>query len=66
MCKAAKITVAEVEEIVENGEIDPNDVQVPHIYVKRIIKGPKYEKRIEVSLNPFPAGTECDNPLPLA
>jgi acyl CoA:acetate/3-ketoacid CoA transferase len=49
MCKAAKVTIAEVEEIVPNGEIDPNDVQVPHIYVKRIIKGPKYEKRIEVS-----------------
>lgn len=47
MCKAAKVTIAEVEEIVDNGVIDPNDVQVPHIYVHRVIKGPKYEKRIE-------------------
>lgn len=47
MCKAARITIAEVEEIVENGEIDPNDVHVPHIYVHRVIKGEKYEKRIE-------------------
>ncbi|XP_052775461.1 succinyl-CoA:3-ketoacid coenzyme A transferase 1, mitochondrial-like isoform X1 [Mya arenaria] len=47
MCKAGHITIAEVEEIVENGELDPNDIHVPHIYVQRLIKGPKYEKRIE-------------------
>ncbi|KAL4236194.1 Succinyl-CoA:3-ketoacid coenzyme A transferase 1 [Mactra antiquata] len=47
MCKAGRITIAEVEEIVENGEIDPNDVQIPHIYVQRVVKGPLYQKRIE-------------------
>ncbi|XP_025110701.1 succinyl-CoA:3-ketoacid coenzyme A transferase 1, mitochondrial-like [Pomacea canaliculata] len=47
MCKAAAITIAEVEEIVEVGEIPPEDVHVPHIYVQRVIRGPKYEKRIE-------------------
>lgn len=49
MCKAAAITIAEVEEIVEVGEIPPEDVHVPHIYVQRVIRGPKYEKRIEAS-----------------
>ena len=48
MCRAAKCTIAEVEEIVETGELDPNFVHIPHVYVHRIIKGPKYEKRIEV------------------
>jgi len=48
MCKAAKITIAEVEEIVDDGVIPPEDVHIPHAFVKRIIKGPKYEKRIEV------------------
>ncbi|XP_059162893.1 succinyl-CoA:3-ketoacid coenzyme A transferase 1, mitochondrial-like [Physella acuta] len=47
MCKAASITVAEVEEIVEVGEIEPEHVHVPHIYVKRIYKPPRTEKRIE-------------------
>ncbi len=48
MCKAAKITIAEVEEIVETGEIDPEHVHVPSIYVQRVVKGEKYERRIEV------------------
>lgn len=43
---AGKITVAEVEEIVEPGELDPNFVHTPGIYVNRVIKG-KFEKRIE-------------------
>lgn len=47
MCKAGRVTIAEVEEIVEDGEIPQEDVHVPHIYVQRVIKGPKYEKRIE-------------------
>lgn len=45
MCKAARITIAEVEEIVD--EIDPDIVQVPSIFVHRVIKGEQYEKRIE-------------------
>ncbi|KAH9515315.1 Succinyl-CoA:3-ketoacid coenzyme A transferase 1, mitochondrial [Bulinus truncatus] len=47
MCKAARVTIAEVEEIVEAGEIPQEDVHIPHIYVQRVIKGPKYSKRIE-------------------
>lgn len=48
MATAGKITIAEVEEIVENGEIKPGDVHLPGIYVQRIVKGDKFEKRIEV------------------
>uniref|UniRef100_A0A7S4IEN4 Succinyl-CoA:3-ketoacid-coenzyme A transferase n=1 Tax=Vannella robusta TaxID=1487602 RepID=A0A7S4IEN4_9EUKA len=47
MATAGKITIAEVEEIVEAGEISPADVHVPGIYVQRIVKGDKFEKRIE-------------------
>jgi len=47
MAAAAKITIAEVEHLVEPGEIDPDHVITPGIYVKRIIQGEKYEKRIE-------------------
>lgn len=48
MCKAAKVTIAEVEEVVELGEIPPEDVHVPHVYVDRVLLGAKFEKRIEV------------------
>lgn len=44
---AGKITVAEVEELVEVGELDPDQVHTPGIFVQRIIQGPKFEKRIE-------------------
>ncbi|XP_075788620.1 succinyl-CoA:3-ketoacid coenzyme A transferase 1, mitochondrial [Pelodiscus sinensis] len=47
MCKAAKITVVEVEEIVDVGTFAPEDIHIPKIYVHRLIKGEKYEKRIE-------------------
>jgi 3-oxoacid CoA-transferase subunit A len=47
MTGSAKITIAEVEELVEPGELDPNSIHVPGIYVQRIFKGEKYEKRIE-------------------
>lgn len=47
MCGAAKITVAEVEELVPAGELDPNQVHVPGIFVQRIFQGKNYEKRIE-------------------
>jgi len=49
MATAAKITIAEVEHLVEPGEIDPDHVHTPGIYVKRIIHGENYEKRIERS-----------------
>lgn len=47
MCGAAKITVAEVEELVPVGSLDPNQIHIPGIFVQRIFKGNKYEKRIE-------------------
>ncbi len=47
MATAGKVCVAEVEELVEVGELDPNDVHTPSIYVDRIILGTNYEKRIE-------------------
>jgi len=47
MAIGGKITVAEVEELVEVGELDPNFIHTPGIYVHRIFKGEKYEKRIE-------------------
>ena len=47
MCGAATITVAEVEEMVEVGALDPNNVHIPGIFVQRIFQGKNYEKRIE-------------------
>ncbi len=47
MCTAARITIAEVEELVEPGEIDPDQVHTPGIFVQRVIVGPSFEKRIE-------------------
>ena len=47
MCGAAKITVVEVEELVKPGELDPNQVHIPGIFVQRIFQGKDYEKRIE-------------------
>lgn len=50
MARAAKVTIVEVEEIVPVGELDPNDIHVPNVYVNRIIKSSSLEKRIEVTL----------------
>ncbi|MDR6291781.1 MULTISPECIES: CoA transferase subunit A [Inquilinus] len=47
MATAAKVTVAEVEELVDVGGLDPNQIHTPGIYVKRILEGKNYEKRIE-------------------
>ncbi|SEH80888.1 3-oxoacid CoA-transferase subunit A [Paenimyroides aquimaris] len=47
MAGAGKITIAEVEELVPAGELDPNQIHIPGIYVKRIFQGTNYEKRIE-------------------
>jgi 3-oxoacid CoA-transferase subunit A len=47
MATAARVTIAEVEELVDLGELDPNCVATPGIYVKRIVRGTGYEKRIE-------------------
>lgn len=47
MCGAAKITIAEVEEMVPLGTLDPNFIHIPGIFVQRIFQGAQYEKRIE-------------------
>ena len=47
MCGAAKITIAEVEEMVPLGTLDPNFIHIPGIFVQRIFQGTQYEKRIE-------------------
>jgi 3-oxoacid CoA-transferase subunit A len=47
MAMAGKITVAEVEELVEPGELDPNFIHIPGVFVQRIFEGVDYEKRIE-------------------
>ncbi|GAB4092612.1 CoA transferase subunit A [Flaviaesturariibacter terrae] len=47
MAKAGRVTIAEVEQLVEPGDLDPDDIHVAGIYVHRIFEGTNYEKRIE-------------------
>ncbi|HNQ27994.1 MAG TPA: CoA transferase subunit A [Aquaticitalea sp.] len=47
MCGSAKITVAEVEELLPAGSLDPNQIHIPGIFIQRIFQGNNYEKRIE-------------------
>ena len=47
MAMAGKITVAEVEELLPIGNLDPNNIHVPGVFVHRIFQGEKFEKRIE-------------------
>ena len=47
MAGAAKITIAEVEELVDAGTLNPNQIHTPGIFVQRIFQGEKYEKKIE-------------------
>jgi 3-oxoacid CoA-transferase subunit A len=47
MAMAGKITIAEVEELVPNGTLDPDQIHTPGVYVHRIFQGTSYEKRIE-------------------
>lgn len=47
MAMAGKITIAEVEELVPLGELDPNNIHTPGVFVQRIFQGARYEKRIE-------------------
>ena len=47
MAMAGKITVAEVEELVPEGQLDPNQIHTPGIFIQRIFQGAKFEKRIE-------------------
>ena len=53
VCKASKLCIAEVEEIVEIGEIPPENVHVPSIFVDRVVLGKNYEKKIEVQWKPL-------------
>jgi acyl CoA:acetate/3-ketoacid CoA transferase len=48
MATASKNTIVEVEEIVPAGTFKPEDVHIPGVYVKKLLKGNSYEKRIEV------------------
>ena len=57
------VTVAEVEELVEVGELDPDLVHTPGIYVDRIIEGANYEKRIEFRTTSGGAAQKNDNPI---
>jgi 3-oxoacid CoA-transferase len=54
---AGRITIAEVEEIVEAGTFEPTQIHVPGVYVARLLKGPSYEKRIERRTVRSPTGT---------
>lgn len=47
MATAGRITIAEVEELVEPGELDPDQIHTPGIFVQRVVHGPSFEKRIE-------------------
>jgi 3-oxoacid CoA-transferase len=58
-----KVTVAEVEELVEVGELDPDQIHTPGIYVDRIIQGHGYEKRIEFRTTSGGAASKNDSPI---
>ena len=58
-----KVTVAEVEELLEIGELPPDQVHTPGIYVDRIIKGPSYQKRIEFRTVSGAAASKKDSPI---
>jgi len=62
MCKAAKFCIAEVEEIVENGEIPAENVHIPSIYVHKVFQTDKFEKRIERLTLTKPGGSASDKP----
>ncbi|MCB9673201.1 MAG: CoA transferase subunit A, partial [Alphaproteobacteria bacterium] len=47
MATAGRVTIAEVEELVEPGELDPDQIHTPGIFVQRVVKGASYSKRIE-------------------
>lgn len=51
MATAAKVTIVEVEEIVENGELDPDHIITPAVYVNYLVKGEEYARRIEKRTN---------------
>src|SRR3982075_3274660 len=58
-----KVCVAEVEQLVEIGELDPDQIHTPGIYVDRIIQGPRYEKRIEFRTVQGSTAAKKENPI---
>ena len=58
-----KVTVAEVEQLVDVGELDPDQIHTPGIYVDRIIQGTDYEKRIEFRTVSGAAASKKDSPI---
>ena len=58
-----KVTVAEVEELVEIGELEPDQIHTPGIFVDRIVQGPKFEKRIEFRTISGGAASKKDSPI---
>ena len=63
IASCGKITVAEVEELVEIGELDPDQIHTPGIFVDRIIQGAKYERRIEFRTVQGGAASKKDSPI---
>ncbi len=61
MTAAGKITIAEVEELVPVGTLDPNDIHIPGIYVQRIFEGKDYEKRIEQRTTTKPQSVDTED-----
>jgi len=59
----SQVTVAEVEELVEVGELDPDEIHTPGIYVDRIIQGGRYEKRIEFRTVAGAVASKKDSPI---
>ena len=60
VARAARVCIVEVEEIVEAGELHPNDIHLPGIFVQRLVQNDHYEKRIEKATTRAPEGTEDD------
>src|SRR6266567_797284 len=58
-----KVTVAEVEELVEVGQLDPDQIHTPGIYIDRVIQGEKYEKRIEFRTVQGSTTAKKENPV---
>ncbi len=59
MCMAARVTIAEVENLVPVGDLDPDDIDVPSIFVRRVVKGGPYAKWIEKrTVRPLPKGAQ--------
>ncbi|MFM9968869.1 MAG: 3-oxoacid CoA-transferase [Burkholderiales bacterium] len=58
-----RVTIAEVEELVEIGELDPDGIDTPGVYVDRIIQGPAYEKRIEFRTVSGQAASKKESPM---